>query len=233
MAHGLATSFTLMAVTISLALTGPWVTAAYAAEGAAIIGVGLRSSRLFFRCAGALLLAFAAMRLVSLQFGRTAVSFMPLVNSRMLTGAFIVALLYAVAAAYKRHTAIALDERRRAITLGVVAANILTVALLTADADSFWAARLNQLTADFSRQLTISVIWGVYAMGAIWFGFARQSKTLRYFGLALFGLTILKMFTVDLLELDGIYRISGFIAVGLVLLSASFLYQRHRASIAR
>jgi uncharacterized membrane protein len=36
------------------------------------------------------------------------------------------------------------------------------------------------------------------------------------------------MFTVDLLELDGVYRISGFIALGLVLLAASFLYQRQR-----
>jgi uncharacterized membrane protein len=36
------------------------------------------------------------------------------------------------------------------------------------------------------------------------------------------------MFTVDLLELDGVYRITGFIGLGLVLLAASFLYQRQR-----
>ena len=36
--------------------------------------------------------------------------------------------------------------------------------------------------------------------------------------LALFGLTVAKMFTVDLLSLDGVYRIVGFIALGVTLL---------------
>jgi len=30
------------------------------------------------------------------------------------------------------------------------------------------------------------------------------------------------------LELDGVFRITGFMALGLVLLTASFLYQRQR-----
>jgi uncharacterized membrane protein len=65
-------------------------------------------------------------------------------------------------------------------------------------------------------------------MGAISIGFRRQSATLRYLALALFGVTLGKMFTVDLLELDGVYRITGFIGLGLALLAASFLYQRQR-----
>ena len=47
--------------------------------------------------------------------------------------------------------------------------------------------------------------------------------------MALFGLTVLKVFLVDLSSLGGIYRILGFIGVGLVLLAVSFLYQRGRA----
>jgi uncharacterized membrane protein len=49
---------------------------------------------------------------------------------------------------------------------------------------------------------------------------------LRYLGLGLLGLTVAKLFTIDLVALDGIYRIVGFIVMGLVLLAASFLYHR-------
>jgi uncharacterized membrane protein len=43
---------------------------------------------------------------------------------------------------------------------------------------------------------------------------------------------VTKLFAVDLQTLDGIYRISGFIVLGSVLLAASFLYhvKRRRAA---
>ena len=219
-----------MAITISIELTGPWITAAYAAEGAAIIIVGLRMRLEFFRLAGVLLMVAAAMRLVSLQFAVTPAAFTPIANSRTLTGAFLVALLYVIAWQYRRDEDAFGIESKQAAAVATVVANLLTLGLLTADVSSFWTVRPEQLTADFSRQLSISVTWAVYAMGVIWIGFARQSATLRYLALALFGATVLKMFAVDLLALDGIYRITGFIALGLVLLAASFLYQRHRTS---
>ncbi len=41
-------------------------------------------------------------------------------------------------------------------------------------------------------------------------------------------MTVLKVFLVDLSALGGIYRILGFIGVGIVLLGVSFVYQRAR-----
>jgi len=49
---------------------------------------------------------------------------------------------------------------------------------------------------------------------------------LRWQGLALFGLTTLKVFFADLDNLSGFYRIASSIALGIVLLIVSFLYQR-------
>ena len=69
-------------------------------------------------------------------------------------------------------------------------------------------------------------------MGLIALGFNRQSVVLRYLALCLLGLTVAKLFAVDLLTLDGIYRITGFIVLGLVLLAASFLYNRARRRVA-
>ena len=49
--------------------------------------------------------------------------------------------------------------------------------------------------------------------------------------MALFGFTILKIFIYDLSFLDTLYRIFSFVALGLILLTVSYLYQRYRAII--
>ena len=72
------------------------------------------------------------------------------------------------------------------------------------------------------------MIWTVLASAFIGVGLVRDFAPLRYLAMALFGLTVLKVFLVDLSSLGGIYRILGFIGVGLVLLAVSFLYQRGR-----
>jgi uncharacterized membrane protein len=44
--------------------------------------------------------------------------------------------------------------------------------------------------------------------------------------MALFALTVAKVFSSDLSRLAGVYRIAGFLGVGAVLVLVSFLYQR-------
>jgi hypothetical protein len=44
-----------------------------------------------------------------------------------------------------------------------------------------------------------------------------------YLALAIFGITVAKTFAVDLLQLEGVYRISGFVVLAPVVLAASFL----------
>ena len=113
-----------------------------------------------------------------------------------------------------------------AMNSAITAAHVLTVLLVTAEIVSFWELSEERLAAAFARQLSISLAWALYALGLIATGFRRSSSLLRYLALALFGVTVLKMFSVDLLELAGVYRIVGFTALGLMLLGASFLYQR-------
>ena len=82
--------------------------------------------------------------------------------------------------------------------------------------------------ARFASSLALSAIWTVLASAFIGVGLVRDFAPLRYLAMALFGLTVLKVFLVDLSSLGGIYRILGFIGVGVVLLAVSFLYQRGR-----
>ena len=224
--HALALAFAFAAIAVGIGLAGPWMTLAWAAEGAAVICVGLVLGKRALRYGGAFLIALATCRLVVTQFGVTTVSFTLLLNSRTSVGAFIVALLYAVAVLHRRYRDTLGGQASSWIAGLVAAANVLTVALLTADINSFWEVRGEQFTASFAREASISVTWAAYGMGLIALGFNRQSAVLRYLALALLGITVAKLFAVDLLALDGIYRITGFIVLGLVLLAASFLYNR-------
>ena len=227
MVNALALTFTFAALAVALSLAGSWITVAWAAEGGVVIWSGLLLRRTALRHGGALLLTFAVARLVVTQFAATDVSFVLLLNSRAATGAFIVGLLYAAAALYRR-LAENSDDTLVWISAFTVAANLLTLALLTADAYSFWELRSENFTAAFARQASVSVLWAAYGMALIALGFKRSSVVLRYLALAILGVTVGKLFTTDLLELDGIYRIIGFMTMGVVLLAASFLYQRIR-----
>jgi len=81
------------------------------------------------------------------------------------------------------------------------------------------------------QQLSLSGGWLVYSGGLMIFGLWRRLRTLRIMAIALFGFTILKIFIYDLSFLETVYRFISFIALGIILLTVSYLYQRYRAII--
>ena len=82
----------------------------------------------------------------------------------------------------------------------------------------------------WTTQVGLSVLWTLYAAAALGWGFLRSRPRVRYAALALFGLTVLKVFYVDLSAVRTAYRILSFLVLGVVLLGVSFLYQKARAS---
>jgi uncharacterized membrane protein len=77
-----------------------------------------------------------------------------------------------------------------------------------------------------AQQLGISIAWTIYAVALIAVGVWRDSALIRWQALALFALVIFKAFFFDLSLLALGYRIASFMVLGLMLLGASFLYQR-------
>lgn len=77
-----------------------------------------------------------------------------------------------------------------------------------------------------AQQLGISLAWTIYAVVLIGIGVWRESSLIRWQALALFAMVILKAFLFDLSLLTLGYRIASFMVLGLMLLGASFLYQR-------
>ena len=78
-------------------------------------------------------------------------------------------------------------------------------------------------------QVGLSVLWTLYAAGALAWGFLRAAPAAaRYGALALLGLTVVKVFLVDLSAVRTAYRILSFLILGVVLLLVSLLYQKAR-----
>src|SRR6478735_7142967 len=83
------------------------------------------------------------------------------------------------------------------------------------------------LETDFERGHTaLSAMWGLTGLTLLVLGVARRSSRLRYAGLALFGLTLAKIFLFDLSELSSVARAASFVAVGGLLLAGGVLVQR-------
>jgi len=75
--------------------------------------------------------------------------------------------------------------------------------------------------------LAVNIIWGIYSLALIIFGFWRHNKAIRIMGIVLVTITAVKVF-FDLWQLGEIYRIISSIGFGLLALTISFLYAKYR-----
>jgi uncharacterized membrane protein len=106
---------------------------------------------------------------------------------------------------------------------------------LTSEITAFWQLRelvgrssALSRSGHLAREVMLSITWSVYATLSIVVGLRRQYAPIRYFAIAVFGITILKVFMVDLAALERIYRVLSIIGLGVLLLMSSYLYQRSR-----
>src|SRR5262249_11958069 len=116
----------------------------------------------------------------------------------------------------------------------MVIANLLALITLSAEAWGYFDKQLAtnppeaQMNLRLAQQLSISVIWTVYGGILLTLGIMRRNLLLRVMALLLLGVTILKVFLLDLSSLEKLYRIVSFIVLGAILLGVSFLYQKFR-----
>jgi uncharacterized membrane protein len=79
-------------------------------------------------------------------------------------------------------------------------------------------------------QAWMSAFWAATGLGAIVWGMVRRAPSVRLGGLALLAITIVKVWTYDLSELEDIARAISFIGLGLLLLAGAFAYQQFKPS---
>jgi uncharacterized membrane protein len=205
---------------------------AWASIGSSLVWLGLDRRYGWMRGIGFGIVTVATIRVVVLAAENASPTYLVVGNPRFMASAFVVALLYGLAYLYRRQPA---DEALRPRTVLLFVANALTLVLLTAEITAFWqvrdGARLSRSPSSdshFAREMMLSVTWALYATALIVAGFRKQYAPIRYFAIGVFVITIVKVFLIDLAELDQIYRVASIIGLGVALLATSYLYHRFR-----
>ena len=205
----LAISIGFVTIAVPLQFHAVWITIGWLVEAAvllllyrALTGAGAKT----FRILGSFALAAGVFRLLFIEH------FHPhqlLWNMR--------ALSYGIAVAIFSGIAISSERFRKFATASL---NGLALIALTAEVSDFFRASKTQ------RDFGWSALWMIYGAALMIIGFRRANSFLRWLALILLGVTVAKVFLYDLSELQRIYRILSFIALGVLLLAISFAYQR-------
>ncbi|MFD1551992.1 DUF2339 domain-containing protein [Putridiphycobacter roseus] len=92
---------------------------------------------------------------------------------------------------------------------------------------------LDMAHSNVAYKLSLSILWGTYALFLVALGIWKQNAPLRIIGIALFGITLIKLFFYDIAHLNTISKTIVFLALGVLLLIISFLYNKfkHKISI--
>jgi uncharacterized membrane protein len=237
----IASSATLAAVALVLAFAGPVVAVGWGAEGVLVGWLALRERSARLGIGSGLLIAMGSTQLALLLAAPLPVGDMPILNSRALAAALVIGLLAWLA--WRMREPADTEVRGHARNAVIVLANILMLALLSADIHAYFGQqavdaaiageRIAGATASLAEQLTLSAMWALYAVVLIAAGIRRRYAPARYLAIVVFAVTILKVLFQDIAGLDRLNRMLSVLVVGVLLLVASYLYQRMAAETDR
>lgn len=114
--------------------------------------------------------------------------------------------------------------------LYIVFLNIALLILLSFELHNYFLIQgfKNHEVADWVQKLGFTVLWACHSLLLIGFGIWRKRKFLRFAGFIIFGITLGKLFLYDITYISTASKIISFIAVGILLLVTSFLYQKYK-----
>ena len=237
----LGLGLTCLTVAIPIQLKQNWITVGWSVEAAVLTWVGFHLDSGKTRRAALLIVIMVVFRLLFLDSSFTSAfsdDFTFLFNKRGMAFLAGIASLFAMAYLYHRNRE-KLEDLERWLTGGLfIGANLLVLFFLTTEISGSFEAAYHrasdyQLKRDIrSRmQLSISALWGFYSIVLVTVGILRRLQPLRLLAILLFAATILKVFFVDLGEMEKVYRIIASIGLGVILLAVSMMYQRYRTQI--
>jgi hypothetical protein len=208
----------------------------------ALTGYGLRRNAVPLLYSGlgafALAIVWGAIRGVSFV---PLERFTPLLNVRSLALVLMTLACFVHASWLKQRRSLFPWVDETLVVLQVVAV-VLIFELVTFEIWDFFGKALKESTTIFPifkelnrlrnlRHFLISASWLLYSVVLLVMGFWRRITRLRIMAIFLLGISVLKIFIYDLSFLETLYRIFSFIGLGLILLIASYLYQRYKAVI--
>jgi uncharacterized membrane protein len=160
----------------------------------------------------------------------TRLPFTPIFNGYALPALATVACLSAGLVSTRRRLNGLGGNERVPVAVAAVGCVLLVWLIVSVDVWGYFDA-LSATSADATAwfrmaQMSLSAWWSVDATIVLAIGFRARQAWLRWTGLGLFGLTVLKVFMFDMSGLDQIYRIVAFFVLAVLLGVAAWAYQR-------
>ncbi|WP_435313446.1 DUF2339 domain-containing protein [Cellulophaga fucicola] len=141
---------------------------------------------------------------------------------RYILYAFIAAIIYSIYSYNKQNFMLPKFKILFSIILNITALWILSSELIN------W---MDLLGTEQTYGLGLSILWGLYSFFLVAKGIWKKTKYIRIGGIILFGITILKLFFLDLASLDTIRKTLVLVILGLLIMGVSFLYNKYKNKI--
>ena len=225
----------LLTVAVPVQLGGPWVSVAWAAEGAVLMWLSFRLGLHELRLFSLGVFVTLAVHLLAFDTSVNLRDFRLILNYRMLAFASGVVSLYLAAYLMRRERDATQEwEKGTVLPALLVGASFLSLWVLSAEviaAVDSGVVNVTGRTADHVKSLSLSLLWAVYASLALVLGIVKRWRVVRLAGLGLLVVPILKLFLFDSFALERGFRVAAFMGLGGILLVGGFLYQRYTTAI--
>jgi len=225
-----AIAVAFITIAIPLKLDAHWITIGWLIESAVMLWVGVSTQTKLLRYLAVAALTLGIFRLLVIDNFHTATL---VFNARFATYLVAIAVLGGIVIFGKRYAS---KDEMPLLNLALVALNLLALIALTREVADYYDRQLLASTRvrfgyagaqlRLARDFSYSAIWSVYGAGLMAVGFWKRSEFTRWQALFLIAVTIAKVFVYDTSQLEQGYRILSFVALGAVLLTISFIYQR-------
>jgi uncharacterized membrane protein len=226
-----AVAIAFITVAIPLKLDAHWITIGWLIESAVLLFVAVKSDAHFLRIFAGCTLALGVCRLLFFDnFNVQTLIF----NARFATFLVAIAILAGIVAAGEHYGS---EREMPFVKLAGIALNVLALVALTSEANGYFSRQITAIyqhrnmyeatrQLEIARDFSFSAIWILYGAALMVIGFWKRSAFIRWQAMVLLAVTIGKVFLYDSRELQQIYRILSFIALGVMLMAVSYAYHR-------
>lgn len=218
-------------ITVPLIFSGHWITVFWSAQAFALLWMGAKlDNRSLSRSALALFL-ITGIKLFFYDYpdtfhlnhsGNIYPDYWAMIAERWITAAVFLALFFQGADLARRNK-LALVGRPETHPALYALFGAMLFWFLNIETGAFFGEVLPA-----ARFAAISVLWALFSVGLIVTGFRTFCAALRKTALALFLLTIIKVFFFDMSRFSTPYRIFSFMVLGLMLVGTSFIYHKYK-----
>ena len=214
-----------------LTLTAMWTIYAFG-----ILAIGFAKRHAPLRWVGLGLLAIPGLKLLlfdTFMVRLDPLTFLPVINFHFMVFLIVLGVLVAAAYLYNREKDRLTEQESYVFQVLVVVANFVTLWFLSAEAVRFFDSQEVKLRTDYfsAMQLSLTVLWAVYAIGIIGVGIAMQAGRVRLAGMALLVIPVVKLFVFDIFLMERGYRVAAFVTLGGLMLAIGLVYQRYSQAI--